>query len=316
MDTNVAFANGTHVLQIDGSVGPSSGNVEHDGDVCVAGDIRDAFEVSATGNVTVAGTIGAARVRCGKDLLTTGGIAGKGKGLFVVGGNVRAKHISNATVEASGNIVADSMVWESIVCCGGNLTVENGPVAAGTVTVAGCVVCRSLGLRSQAPTVLEIGINEFLRRIAARSMPQIQTLRKKLAQLHEETSAAEQYNKVLTPKDRERAMERLFEADEKQAELNRQMDLIRAAAKTFSATESPGITVGEMVHPGVTVRIPHHQAVTACSFRGPLRIQLGQVGDVPQIVLLDTEAGSFTPLQSHRWDDPVMGPLERLLAAS
>jgi hypothetical protein len=207
------------------------------------------------------------------------------------------------------------MVWESTVRCGGNLTVENGPVAASTVTVAGCVACRSLGLHSQAPTLLEVGINEFLRRVAARSMPQIQILRKKLAQLHEAIASAEHFAKVLTPKARELAMEQLFEADEMQAALNRQMDLIRAAAKSFSATESPRIIVAEMVHPGVTVRVPHFEAVTACSFKGPLRIELGRVGNVPQIVLLETESKSCTPLQSHRWDDPVMGPLERLLAA-
>jgi hypothetical protein len=316
MDTNVAFANGTQDLQIKGSVGPASGNIEHDGDVHVAGDVDDLYEVSATGNVTVDGVIGAAQVRCGKDLVTGGGFVGKSKGSCIVGGNVRAKHISNATVEASGNVVADTMVWESIVRCGGNLTVENGPVAASTATVAGCVDCRSLGLRSQAPTLLEVGINEFLRRVAVRSMPQIQTLRKKLAQLREAIASAEHFAKVLTPKARELAMEQLFEADELQAELDRQMDLIRAAAKTFSVTESPGITVGEMVHPGVTVRVLHYEAVTACSFSGPLRIQLGHVGNVAQIVLLDIKGQSCTPLQSHRWDDPVMGPLERLLAAT
>ncbi len=303
------------VLRINGSVDPSTGNIQHAGDVRVTGDVCDLFELSAGGDVTVDGVIAAARLRVARNLRAAGGIAGKGRAFCAIAGSVYAKHISNANVEAHGDVVADAMVWESTVCCGGNLTVEQGPIAASRVIVAGSVTCRALGLPSAAETVVEVGVNEFLRRLATEPVVQIQQLQKRLNQLRLAAAPNMQHTKALTPREKERTMELLFEADEVQADLDARLKSLRTASQKLQAQPTANIVVAETIHPGVTFRFPRCEATMTGTFRGAMHVIVRNVGSSHQVLLLDPATNASIPLQTRPRQDPAMDELHRLLAA-
>lgn len=288
-----------------GNVGPSTGNVEAVGDVRVTGDVCDLFEVRAGGAVVVQGVIGAAQLKTGGDVDCTGGISGKGKAVCIVGGNVRSRHISNATVETRGNIVCQGTVWESKVRCSGDLNVGAAPIAASIVTVAGSIDCGSLGLASGAATLIEIGIDEFLRRDVVKAAPEIARLRKRQEQIQTAAAPLKARAKMLSPKEREQAMELAFEADEVQQSfdgLTRPLLAVHTALATKPASE---IRVSGTIHPGVTIRFPRHQATTTCSFTGNVKVMLRKVGvTAMQIFVVQEEEGKSTPLTTKPFADP------------
>lgn len=301
------------VKKINSNVGPSTGNIEHTGDIEIAGGICDLFEVRAAGNLVSAGVIGAACLHVGGNLKAVAGIAGKGTALCLVGGNVEARHISNATIESYGDISADTMIWESTVVCGGSLEVGNGSFAASRATIAGSMSCKTLGLASGAKTLVEVGVSEFVRKEATQVMPAIEKHRKKLAQVRTAVDPLVKMMKTLPASEKERVTELLFEADEIQEAINKLLKKVSATMKISPTSATPRISVEDTLFPGVTVRFPRFEATIDTTFKGPLEIVVQKVGTSSQICIVERESGSTVPLASRPVEDAAMTNLNQLL---
>ncbi|HMB94699.1 MAG TPA: FapA family protein [Tepidisphaeraceae bacterium] len=313
---STTLPNGSQLLRIPANVDPSTGNINHNGDVHIAGDVCDLFEVRATGSILINGVIGSANVHAGGMLRCRGGITGKGKA-FCTAATVEARHISNATVESQGNLSTQGTIFESKVYAVGNIVVP-GLIAASQVTAAGSLVCRVLGIASGAPTLVEVGINEFARRIGTQSLGQIDQYRKKLELVRAAVAPLMQHAKALNPKEKERAMELNFEADELQANIDKLMEPLKAAAKAQLAGPPSQLAVAETIHPGVTIRFPRHETTTTSLFNGKVIIALRQVGNEfnHQLFVVDQEKGSSIPMPTKPYDDPAVVALQRLTAAA
>ncbi|NUT16243.1 MAG: DUF342 domain-containing protein, partial [Cupriavidus sp.] len=87
------------VVQVE-SVDLHSGNVAFDGTLRVSGDIRTGMSVNVSGDVVVEGTIEAASVEAGGNVIVKGGIIGKSESAHAEGG------ISRASVRCKGAVKA------------------------------------------------------------------------------------------------------------------------------------------------------------------------------------------------------------------
>jgi uncharacterized protein (DUF342 family) len=303
-------------LSIPADVGPSTGNIDHVGDVHISGDVCDLFIVKATGSITIGGVIGAATINAGGALKCRGGITGKGKA-FVTAASVEARHIQGATVESLGNITTQGTIWESKVFAIGNIVVP-GLIAVSQVTASGSIVCKVLGIASGTATLVEIGINEVARRAGAASLGQIEVFRKKLELVRNQAAPLMQHAKALTPKEKERAMELNFQADELQGEIDRLLEPLKSAAKTQQSSAPAQLAVAEMIHPGVTIRFPRHETTTDSSFSGKMVLALRNVGNdhQHQLFLLDQASGSSLAMQTKPYDDPAVIALQRMVSGN
>ena len=77
------------LLEIQGDVDYSTGNIDFSGDVHICGDVRENFTVHAQGTVTVDGLVEAATVEAGGDLVIARGVVGDGRALLKSNGCVR-----------------------------------------------------------------------------------------------------------------------------------------------------------------------------------------------------------------------------------
>ena len=92
------------VLHIPGDVDYSTGSINFKGSLIVSGDVLDGFNLSATGNITVKGSVGACRIVCEGNLVIDVGINGKDKAEIFCAGNIHAGFIEQSKVEARGSI--------------------------------------------------------------------------------------------------------------------------------------------------------------------------------------------------------------------
>ena len=100
---------------VPGDVNFRTGNVDFLGDVEVVGAVMSGFTVKAGGSVTVAGGIDAgATVDAGEDVVVRHGIMGHNTSVRA-GGSVLARYISNAPVQARGDILAGSYIHNANV---------------------------------------------------------------------------------------------------------------------------------------------------------------------------------------------------------
>lgn len=163
----IASVNG-HVACIDGritvretlTIGSDidfhTGNIVAVGDVLIGGDIRAGFAVMGR-NVTVTGSVVAARVRAMGNITCHGGIQGGGKATLRAGKSLRAKFCENAVLHAAQNILVDGSSMHCRLFAGQKLAVK-GRLAGGEVYCGEAVyVGEQLGGGGQSQTRLLLG---------------------------------------------------------------------------------------------------------------------------------------------------------------
>ncbi|HVA24417.1 MAG TPA: FapA family protein [Chloroflexota bacterium] len=140
-----------------GDVDFSTGNIDFNGEVYVAGDVQPGFKVRATGNVRIDGMVDSANVESGKDLLISGGINGHAESRIVSGGDLSARFIDSADVICEGNLLVISTVVRSNIVCGGSATViGRGSIVGGKVKAVTGIRCNTAGSPAGVPTSLEL----------------------------------------------------------------------------------------------------------------------------------------------------------------
>ena len=145
------------VLTIREDVGPATGNINFVGSVTVYGDVREGFEINASGNVTIRGMVEGANITSGGSILLSSGMNGMFKGHLKCKGDLKAIFIEASNIEVEGKIVSESII-NSKVFCKDHITM----VGRHAVIIGGEILCKkgiranNIGSNSNTPTHIEI----------------------------------------------------------------------------------------------------------------------------------------------------------------
>ncbi|MFC4277902.1 DUF342 domain-containing protein [Achromobacter aloeverae] len=164
------------VVQVE-AVDLSSGNIDFDGTLQVNGDITTGMQVKVTGDVVVSGTIEAAQIDAGGNVVVKGGILGAAEGGAAMGsepvmrsahvvakGSVQARFIGNATISAGKDVIVGSEIRQSDVAAGDSVTVggkgaSQGSINGGQVRALRAVRAVTLGTMAGVKTFVQVGVN-------------------------------------------------------------------------------------------------------------------------------------------------------------
>ena len=168
IDGQILFADGKisvfATYEVKADVDNSTGNINVVGNVAIRGNVLAGFTVEAGGNVEVEGVVEGAVIRAGGDIILKRGMIGNNKGLLVAGGDIIAKYIENATLEAKGDIRSEA-IMHSEIKCGGKLELggKKGLLVGGVARVGHEVEAKVIGSVMSTVTVLEVGVDPHLR---------------------------------------------------------------------------------------------------------------------------------------------------------
>lgn len=139
-------------------VGTSTGNIEYHGDVEVKGNVCENFSVKTDGDVFVSGVVEGAVIEAGGNIIIARGMHGQNKGRLKAGGNIIAKFISAAEVEADGFVEAEQII-NAKVSAGTNINADAGKglITGGKIVAKGVINARNIGSPMGATTIVEIG---------------------------------------------------------------------------------------------------------------------------------------------------------------
>ena len=112
------------VLEVE-NVDTSTGDIEYEGSVLVNGNVLTNFSIKAQGHVEIRGVVEGACIEAGGDIIIARGMNGMGRGVLATKGNVVAKYLENATVNAKGYVSTESIL-HSRVMAGADTIVEVG----------------------------------------------------------------------------------------------------------------------------------------------------------------------------------------------
>lgn len=142
----------------------STGNIEFEGSVQVNGNVTSNYVVKAKGNVIINGVVEGAHIYAGGNIIIARGMNGMAKGTLNAGGNIVAKFIESAKVQADGYINAGSILHSDAIA-GTEIVVsgKRGFVTGGHVQAGKKIEVKTLGAVMGATTVVEVGVSPKLK---------------------------------------------------------------------------------------------------------------------------------------------------------
>lgn len=146
------------VHEINGNVTQVQGKVEFFGDLYIHGDVENGVLIRAGRNVIINGTVGAATILAGGDIILQKGIQGAGKGKVSARGNIFSDFIEYSRVDAGVDVYANSII-NSEISTYGSVTVsgKHGSIIGGDTHGLKGITANAAGNENEVKTVLHAG---------------------------------------------------------------------------------------------------------------------------------------------------------------
>lgn len=237
----------------------STGNIEFEGSVQVNGNVTSNYVVKANGNVIINGVVEGAHIVAGGNIIIARGMNGMAKGTLQAGGDIVAKFIENAKVQADGYVNAGSILHSDVVA-GTEIVVsgKRGFITGGHVQASKTIEVKTLGAVLGAPTVVEVGVSPKMK-------AEYVQLQKEITDIVREIKNAQP---IITNFAEKRAKGVRFSEEQlkyirqtavllesKKKELEEKNYAMREIQLLFSPQEKACVKVTGVVYPGTTIII-------------------------------------------------------------
>jgi hypothetical protein len=146
-----------YLLDVKGDLDFKVGNIDFWGAVVIHGNVLDDFQVKATKNIVVEGSLGMASLQAGGDIDVKGGVNGGRKARLLAGGSVHVHFLHGAHVEAAKDVSVDVECLDSVVHAGGDVKVVRGGIIGGEVRAKGNIEAAAIGSELCVPTAVAAG---------------------------------------------------------------------------------------------------------------------------------------------------------------
>jgi len=251
----------------------STGNVDFDGSVEVAGDVTSGFVVKATGDILVRGTVEKADIRAGKNLTIQGGVVGEDVGLndetkpilrtrLRAGGNLSAAFVSLAELRAGRDLSLREYSMHATLGAGRDLLLGQpsgkGCLIGGRAQAGRAVVANIIGSEASVATEVSAGRAPQKRRLLARLRQELalceQNQDKLLASLE---AARAQKDNALSSDKLTRVQQTLDSLRKRQERLK---SLIERLVKRHSSNEAAFVEARRHIYAnvGITIESTRH----------------------------------------------------------
>ena len=256
IDNKVVVSN---VLQIDGDIDTSTGDITYDGNVIIKGNVNTGYRVDATGNIEIDGVVEGATIIAGGDIVLRRGIQGMNKGYLKAGGNLMTKFIENASVVVRGKIESGSILHSDVISKS-EITVRGrkGLLVGGSVRANVLIEAQSIGSNMGSNTKVSVGID-------AEVQDKIRKLTEELKGLQAEEYRTRQLLELLRAKQQQGTLTKehiaaLPKTVQHYTELKERIETIdneimEDSLNIEDSIENARIVVRDRMYPGVTISI-------------------------------------------------------------
>lgn len=149
------------VLTLDKGVNIKTGNIKFVGSVIIKGNVDDGFDVEASGNIDVSGTVGKSRIKAGGNIVVQSGIFGRDEGYVTCDKSLWAKFIQATKVEVEENIFVTDSIMNSDVVAMKNIVLngKKAQITGGELMATEEICAKNIGSAGGTETVLRVGFD-------------------------------------------------------------------------------------------------------------------------------------------------------------
>lgn len=252
-------------------VNVSTGNINYDGSVEIAGNVDENFEVKAGGNVIVNGSVEGATIISGGNIIIAKGMNGMGKGYLRARGDIIVKFLENARVVTGGYLETEAIV-HSTVSSGTDVRVDGrrGVILGGRVQAANMIMAKTIGAGMSTATTLEVGIEPLLISQKEHVQTAIDERKKTLnaAQVIFDNFKEKQKNGYKYNDSQMKYIRSIVNlVQEKKTELERLNTRLQALQQMMESRAEAEVVVNEQIYPNVTIIIGNASKLIQNNYR-------------------------------------------------
>jgi len=177
------------MLNIEGDIGVETGNIEFEGYIEAQGHVTAGYTVKAKGLYTTG--IQDAVIEVAEDLICDGGIYGS---TLTVGGNMKASHIHNCTIEILGDLVVKKEIFDSTIQSNGRCLIVDGKIITSNIDAKKGIEALEIGSAASNPCRLSVGFDRKYERDLAICQTELEELRSQ--KVHVEASLPEHQSQL------------------------------------------------------------------------------------------------------------------------
>lgn len=163
IELNGQDMNVSNILDINGDVDLTTGDIVFNGDVIIHGNVLTGSLIKVTGSLTILGNVEGAYISAEGDIQLKAGMQGSSRGVVECGGEVWGKFFEQTILRVKRDIHANSMM-NCDVFCEGNIYVsgKHGIIVGGTISCQGNIDAAVIGNMAEVKTNINAGVNEHV----------------------------------------------------------------------------------------------------------------------------------------------------------
>lgn len=149
-------------INIDRDIDFSVGNINFNGSLLVAGNVKRGFLVECIGNIEIGGNVDFSSVIAGQNLKILNGVVTGKKKSVIAGNNASIKFSENSNVTIGNDLFVDNWILHSFVDCKGKvvLSEEKGMIVGGKIKSGISVEANEIGSEANVETEIVINYND------------------------------------------------------------------------------------------------------------------------------------------------------------
>lgn len=262
-DGKVALSN---VYEVEGDVDTSTGDISYKGDVEIRGNVRTGFSVIAKGNINVQGVVEGARLIAGGNIVIQRGIQGMNRGTIQAQGNVIAKFIESATIQANGYVEADAIMHSKVTAKTEiHVAGKKGLIVGGHVRAGSLIQAQTMGSPMGGSTCVEVGTDPAIQDKLTELKEEKKKLQAEEYQLGQvlEVVKKKQQKGILEPSKLasfQSTLVRYKEVTQRMQEIEKEVAVYE---ENIGDLEGAKIKVDKIIYPGVKVSISGEFTITS-----------------------------------------------------
>ncbi|MEN0020995.1 MAG: FapA family protein [Planctomycetota bacterium] len=268
------------VLELSGGVDFSTGNIDFRGSATIAHGVKDNFEIKVTGDCTVHGTIDAASVEVGGDLVVGGGVAGKDRAEINVGQSMHARFVGNAAGQVGRDLTVDREIIGSRFTVGRELSIPNGSIFGGEHHVLRRVRVGTLGAENGTKTVIFLGSSPPYRGKVEAAQAELEKVTQRLSEKQQELEQLQAREQSLSASEKEELTEAMFALPELEAHRDKIAELTAELRESYEKLRLPVLRIERALLPGVVICCDDVSADVHTPVKGPVTISLNEHGNL------------------------------------
>lgn len=137
-----------------------TGNINFLGTVVCRGNVEDGFDIKASGNIEVYGSVGKCKLESDGDIIITQGVMGRDEGEIITQKSVWARFIQNTKVEAGEYVVVNDNIMNSNVTAMKKIVLQGkrAQIIGGHLFATEEITAKNIGSNGGGTeTILEVG---------------------------------------------------------------------------------------------------------------------------------------------------------------